>query len=101
MQPHQDSGERAADSLPQRSRDETARLGDTIYERTVRAHVEPEHDGDVVAIDVDSGAYAVADDALTAARRLRDQYPHADVWLRRVGSRTLDRIGAGAGSGDR
>jgi len=100
MRSQQDPDERAADSSPQRSRDETARLGDAIYEGTVRARVEPEHNGEVVAIDVDSGAYVVADDALTAAQRLRVQHPHADVWLRRVGSRTLDRIGAGADLGD-
>jgi len=81
------------------SPEETARRGDAIYENMVRAHVEPEHQGEVVAIDVESGAYALGEDALTAARRLRTQQPDAEVWLVRVGSRALHRIGVHAALG--
>ena len=38
-----------------RPKEETARLGDEIYERDIRRQVEAEHHGDIVAIDVDSG----------------------------------------------
>jgi hypothetical protein len=94
MSSRQSWDERAAGAPPRHSPEETARLGDAIYERTIRARVEREHDGEVVAVDIDGGAYAVAEDALTAARRLRAHHPNAEVWFVRVGSRTLDRIGA-------
>jgi len=97
----QPANDHDAETMPQRPIEETARLGDAIYEKKVRAHVEPEHMGDVVAIDVDSGDYEVAEDALAAARSLRDRRPNADVWLMRVGSRWLDRIGGWAGRSDR
>jgi hypothetical protein len=76
---------------------EVARRGDAIYDRSIRALVEPAHEGEVVAIDIETGAFALGPDALTAARRLRVLQPDAEVWLVRVGSRALHRIGASAG----
>ncbi len=78
---------------PTRPKEETARLGKEIYERDIRPQVEPDHRGRVVAIDVDSGEYAIADTASVAAKRLRAQRPDAGVWLMRVGYRTLRHFG--------
>jgi len=78
---------------PHYSAEETARRGDAIYERDIRAQVEPTHRGKVVAIDIDSGAYIIADNALTASERLLAQHPNAEIWCVRVGSRVLHRIG--------
>ena len=47
-------------TAPTRPGDEIARLGREIYERDIRRQVEADHDGDYVAIDVDSGEWAVA-----------------------------------------
>ena len=79
---------------PRSSVEEVARRGDEIYERTIRAQVEATHHGKVVAIDIETGAYAVDDNALAAARRLRARYPEAEVWFVRVGHRALHHIGA-------
>ena len=79
---------------PRSSAEEVARRGDETYERTIRAQVEATHHGKVVAIDIETGAYAVDDNALAAARRLRAQYPEAEVWFVRVGHRALHHIGA-------
>ncbi len=79
---------------PRYSAEETARRGDEIYERTIRAQVEAEHYGKVVAIDIETGAYVVDDNALGAARRLRIQHAEAEIWFVRVGHRALHRIGA-------
>lgn len=80
-----------ADSRPA---EEIARLGDEIYERAVRAQVERDHQGEYVAIDVESGCWALADDLREACKDLRAQRPEAvDVWLLRVGHRTLHHIG--------
>ena len=81
------------------SPEEVAQRGDAIYERSIRDQVEPEHDGEVVAIDIVTGVYAIGHDALTAARRLRAQEPNAVVWFVRVGSRSLYRMGIHAGLG--
>ena len=76
-----------------RSREETARLGDEIYERDIRPQVEGAHHGKVIAIDVDSGDYSIAGTASIAAKRLRERRPDAGVWLMRVGYRTLRHFG--------
>ena len=82
---------------PTRPNDEIARLGDEIYERDVREQVVADHDGEYVAIDVDSGKWAVADELLAARERLRVQQPEAiDVWLLRVGYRAVGSLGGGA-----
>jgi len=79
---------------PRQSRQETARLGDEIYERDIRPQVEADHRGEYVAIDVDSGSWAISDDLRTAAKRLRTQRPGAiNVWLLRVGYRALRHFG--------
>ena len=73
---------------------DTARLGKEIYERKIRHQVEADHHGNVVAIDVDSGSWAVGDNAIDATDSLRTQRPDAlDVWLLRVGHRALYRFG--------
>ena len=80
-----------------RPKDETARLGDEMYRRHIKAQVETDHDGDYVAIDVDSGNWAVAGSELAASDNLRAQRPDAiNVWLLRVGYRAVASIGGGS-----
>ena len=80
-----------------RPKEETARLGDEIYRRDVKAQVEVGHDGEYVAIDVDSGHWAVAESELAASDRLLAHCPNAiDVWLLRVGYRAVASIGGGS-----
>lgn len=75
------------------SAEETAQRGDEIYERAIRPHVETAHYGKVVAIDIDTESYIIADNALAASERLLKQYPKAEIWCVRVGHRALHRIG--------
>ncbi|MBW3622851.1 MAG: hypothetical protein KY468_05510 [Armatimonadetes bacterium] len=76
------------------TREEFARLGDEIYERHVRPQVENGNHGKIVAIDVDSGAYALGEDVREASRQLRALNPDASVWLVRVGQGYIHRIGS-------
>ena len=48
---------------------------DEIYERDIRREVEADHHGEVVAIDVDSGEWAIGEEVLEATDRLRVQRP--------------------------
>ena len=82
---------------PTRPRDEIARLGDEIYERDIRRQVEGCRHGEIVSIDVDSGSWAIGDDLLAAAGRLRAQRPEAiNVWSLRVGHRAVYKFGGGS-----
>ena len=87
-------GERAA-ATPRRPHEETARLGKELYERNIRQQVEADHHGEVVAIDVDSGSWAVASGEIAAVDRLREIRPNAvNVLCERVGYRALRSFGA-------
>ena len=68
-------------------------LGDEIYQRDIRQQVEDAYHGKIVAIDVDSGDYAIGDTVSAASKRLRKRLPDADVWSVRVGYRTLRNFG--------
>lgn len=78
---------------PRYSKEETARRGDEIYERQVRPQVEEGNQGKVVAIDIETGAFEVAEDAMTASDRLLARHPDAQIWFIRIGHRALHRFG--------
>ena len=81
---------------PRRPREEAVRLGKEIYERDIRPQVEADHFGEYVAIDVETGDWAVADTEIAAMERLRALHPKAvDVLMERVGYRALRSFGAG------
>jgi hypothetical protein len=75
------------------SLEEFARRGTEIYERQVRPQVEAAHHGQIVAIDIDTGAFEVAEDTLTASHRLLAHHPDAQIWCVRVGYPAVHRIG--------
>ena len=79
---------------PRFSAEETARRGDAIYEQQVRPLVEAGNRDKIVAIDIETGDYALGETAVAAARELSARNPDAEVWLVRVGHRALHRIGA-------
>ena len=80
-----------------RPQEETAWLGKEIYKRDIRHLVEAGHHGKVVAIDVDSGDYAIGDMVVTAVKRLRDKRPEAiNILSERVGYPTLRSFGGGS-----
>ena len=79
---------------PSYDEEEFGRRGDEIYERDIEPKLKPDNPAcKFVAIDVETGDYEVAADELAASRALHSRRPNARVWLRRVGSRYLYRIG--------
>ncbi len=64
---------------------ETTRRGLAIYEGRLKPLLEPEKDGQVVAIHVDSGEYDVARFAGDAFRRLRKRQPSGQIFLLTIG----------------
>ncbi len=78
---------------PRYSKEEFARRGDAAYERDVRPRIKRGDQGKFVAIDVESGAYEIDADEMTASDRLRRRVPAAQVWLCRIGSRFARRFG--------
>lgn len=78
---------------PRYSKEETARKGRKIYEQSVRPLVEAGNRGKIVAIDVDTGAFEVAENTLAAADPLIARNPDAQIWIVRIGYRGVHRFG--------
>lgn len=70
---------------PHYSKKEFARRGDEIYNTQVRHQVEEGNRGKIVAIDIETGAFEVAEDIVTASSRILDKYPDAQTWFIRIG----------------
>ena len=78
---------------PRYSKEEHARRGAALYEQQVRPQVETGNHGRIVALDVDTGAFEVAEDTLTACQRLLAHLPDAQVWCVRIGFPAVHRFG--------
>ncbi len=78
---------------PRYAKDDHARRGTALYEQQVRPQVEAGNHGRVAAVDVDTGAFEVADDSLTASRQLLDRHPDAQIWCVRIGHPAVHRFG--------
>ncbi len=78
---------------PRYRMEEHARRGTELYEQHVRSQVEHANSGRIVAVDVDSGAFEVADDTLTASQRLLARCPDAQIWCVRIGHPAVHRFG--------
>ncbi len=66
-------------------KEEVARRGTEIYQRVVKPQLRPEDKGRLIAIDVDTGMFEVADTMLAARRQLCERCPDAQIWGVRAG----------------
>ncbi len=78
---------------PRYSKNEFARRGHEIYETQVLPQVEEGNHGKIVAIDIETGAFEIADDSLTAAKQLLKYYPNAQIFGIRIGHPAVHRFG--------
>jgi hypothetical protein len=78
---------------PSYSKEEFARRDHEIYESQVHPHIKEGNDGKIVAIDIETGAFEVANDSLTAAKQLLKCYPDAQIFGIRIGHRAVHRFG--------
>jgi hypothetical protein len=90
VQQHFDSSQHT----PLYSKEEFARRGDEIYESQVRAQVEEGNYGKLVAINIETGAFEVADTSMMAIDRLYEREPNAQPWVIRIGHRAVFHFGS-------
>ncbi len=78
---------------PRYSKEEFTRRGTEWYEKQVRPQVETGNHGKIVAIDIETGLFEVAETGLTAAERLYARCPDAQPWCVRIGVGPVHRFG--------
>lgn len=84
---------------PRYPKEEFAQRGDRIYETRIQSIVEAGNKGRIVAIDIETGSYELADDILSATNALFDRIPDTQLgrshWNRavhRFGARSLKYV---------
>jgi hypothetical protein len=76
------------------SKEELARRGQALYGSSIRHQVEVGNEGRIIAIDIETGTFEVADNVLPATNRLFERYPDAQPWVIRIGHRAVYHFGA-------
>ncbi len=79
---------------PRYSKEEFAKRGDRIYETQIHPKLKESDRGKIVAIDIETGAFEIANTPIIATDRLYEKYPDAQPWVIRIGHRTLYRFGS-------
>lgn len=65
--------------------DELSHRGEAIYKERLQSTLEPEHNGETVAIHLDSGDYVLAGRYTEAMRVLRERHPEGLMMARHIG----------------
>jgi hypothetical protein len=82
---------------PRYTKEEIAQRGRELYEKEIRAKVEPGNEGKILLIDIETGDYEIDDDQVAAARRALAKHPGAALYGMRIGYPSLEKIGGGWG----
>ncbi|MCH8042405.1 MAG: hypothetical protein IID44_01680 [Planctomycetes bacterium] len=75
------------------SPEEVAARGEEIYAAEIRPEVEQECHGRYLVLDIESGDYEIAEEDLTATKRLMAKRPDAVIYGLRIGYPAAYRIG--------
>ena len=83
-------------SPPKYSPQETAERGMRWYDNGLRRELEVEENlGKILALDVDTGQYAMGTEVLDTVSDLKAKLPEADILLLRIGYPAVHTIGGG------
>jgi hypothetical protein len=74
------------------SPEEFAEKGTRFYSQTILPVLGLEADGKIVAIDIETGEFELADTTLAAAAKMFERLPTAQLWFERVGSESVHRF---------
>ncbi len=78
---------------PRYSKEEFARRGDEIYATQILPKIEERDRGKIAAIDIETGDFEINKSEIVACDRLEARHPNAQIWLVRVGSHYIRRLG--------
>ena len=75
-------------------KDDLLERGMKLYEERLRSELEPEHNGRVVVVEVESGDYFLGETAAEAYRKAKAKHPGAEFAFLRVGAKAAFFVGA-------
>jgi len=65
--------------------DEQMRRADALYQDKLKAILEPQHNNEFIAIEPNSGEYAVASSTGNAMRAMHSRFPTQPLLLKKIG----------------
>ena len=80
-------------TLPKYSPQDICRIANHIYESQLKHVLEPNHFGEIVAIDIVTSAWELGANEIEAAEALLARLPNGQLYIKKVGHKTLARIG--------
>lgn len=80
--------------IPQMGPQEIAEKGEKIYKEELKKKLEPEHNGDFVAIEVGSGKYFLGKTAEEATNQAKLKFPQGIFHLIKVGFPSAFSLGS-------
>lgn len=72
---------------------EIVERGEAIYQQQIREHVENQHHGEFLVLDILTGEYEIDPEDITATKRLMAKCPDAVIFGLRIGHRASYRLG--------
>ena len=73
--------------------EDIAQRGQELYDREIRAKVEPQNMGKFLILDVETGDYEIDESDMAALRRFKDKHPGAVFYIIRIGHSAAYRLG--------
>lgn len=78
---------------PRYASEEIVQRGQALYDRQIRAEVEPGHKGEFLVVDIETGEYELDVSELAAVKRAKAKNPDAALYILRVGYSAAYRVG--------
>lgn len=85
---------------PRYSKEEFRQRGEDIFERRIRPNLQRQNSQHFVLIDIETGDFEIDADEDAASDRLLARLPDAQIWMRRIGSRSARKFGGRSGWAD-
>lgn len=73
--------------------EEVVRRGEALYEKRIKPEVKDTDQGKFLALDIESGAYEIDANELTALNRVKSKNPDAVLYMLRIGRPAAYRLG--------
>lgn len=83
---------------PKTVNQEIGQRAQVIYERDIKPLVEPEHHGEYLVLDVDTGQYVIDPDDLAVGLRAMELFPNGNRFGFRIGYPAMYSMRGGWGS---
>ena len=76
------------------SKEELAQRGQSLYEAKIQQQVATGNEGKIVAIDIETGDFEVAETVMAATDQLFERQPDAQPWTLRIGHDAVYHFGS-------